>query len=453
VYDATATVNIGFELKTGGRTSLDLPLNFNMWNFGGTEQRAWKHVMLQPALRVWVRKAFDGHFFGVHGHWGAYMIAGLPVSDYMRGHHFEGDLVGGGISWGYRWKIGEQWDMETELGVGYARLKYKEYRWCGDCSEYQNDVSKNYFGPTKIALSLVYNFGGERSEPQRPSVERGRQPAGGLHSQSLFAPRRQQVDATLTPTFVVPYTEGAKERGAVVYADVRFVFDSSVLDENYMDNAAGLRLLREGVGDIGRDRLAAITSVNISGFASPEGSSSYNVSLSARRAEAVRDYLVAATGLPARVFTIRGEGERGEVSDSLRMATVEVRYTARPFSPDEIKRIIRTRPQMLSLDEMFRLSCTYNPESRDYREVFEIAAATFPHDDVANINAAAAALLHKDADAAAFYLERVQGQTDAWWDNLGIVFYLRGDLDRAAAAFSKAGTMGLDNAVILNGSR
>ncbi len=63
-------------------------------------------------------------------------------------------------------------------------------------------------------------------------------------------------------------------------------------------------------------------------------------------------------------------------------------------------------------------------------EVFEIAAATFPHDDVANINAAAINLLHRDADGAAYYLERVKNQSPAWWDNLGIVFYLRGWRDR-----------------------
>ncbi len=68
---------------------------------------------------------------------------------------------------------------------------------------------------------------------------------------------------------------------------------------------------------------------------------------------------------------------------------------------------------------------------------------------MANINAAAANLLHGDVDGAGFYLERVRTQTPAWWDNVGIVFYLRGDPERAAVAFSNAGTTGLDNAARL----
>ncbi len=48
-YDATSTVNLGFEFRTGGRTSVDLPVNYNAWEFGGGKQ--WKHFLVQPEFR------------------------------------------------------------------------------------------------------------------------------------------------------------------------------------------------------------------------------------------------------------------------------------------------------------------------------------------------------------------------------------------------------------------
>ncbi len=188
-----------------------------------------------------------------------------------------------------------------------------------------------------------------------------------------------------------------------------------------------------------------VTDVDVTGYASPEGSEEYNQTLSERRAEAVRDYLLSNTDLPVTLFNVHGEGER---PDGLRVL-VEVGYTVKPFTLEEARREFLSRPRSLSLDEMFQVACTYDPESEFYREIFETGAIVFPEDDIANINAAAAALIHNDATEAARYLEKVRIQTPAWWDNVGIVFYLRGDLDRAAAAFTNAGTTGLENATAL----
>ena len=48
-------------------------------------------------------------------------------------------------------------DLEAAIGIGYARLWYKESprTICEKCHE---DKTKNYFGPTKAAISLIYTF-------------------------------------------------------------------------------------------------------------------------------------------------------------------------------------------------------------------------------------------------------------------------------------------------------
>jgi outer membrane protein OmpA-like peptidoglycan-associated protein len=448
-YDATATMNIGAEFRLGGRTSLDLPFNYNALEFGN--DRHWKHFLAQPSLRVWTREAFGGPFFGVHGHWAYYNIGRAPLSDYMRAHNFAGSLYGGGVSWGYRWNWGGErtrpWGMEVELGVGYARLDYNIYK-CGRCGDLVKRETKNYFGPTKLAVNLVYAFGGNSGNPRRAQRAISIEILDVVASQNLVRVQPQADTLLLhglAPTFVVPDPEGYKQRTDSLRADIEFVFDVSQLDPRYRNNADELRRLNMSMGDISRSRHTKITSIDIVGFASPEGSEEYNIPLSERRAESVKEYLEVSTGVSDVYFSTRGEGER---PDGLR-ALVVVNYTVEPLSLENIERALRTSPQMLSVEEMFRLAWTFEPESDEYREIFEIAAATFPDDDDVNINAAGASLLHGDADGAMRYLERCRDKTLAWWNNLGIVFFLRGEMERAAAAFINAEEAGVENAAAL----
>lgn len=474
VYDATLTGSLGFEFRSGGRTSVDLPLSYNCFSFSGN--RKWKHVLVQPGFRYWFLEGFGGFFAGVHGHWGYYNFGRVPASVYMRERHFEGSLVGGGLSVGYRFDFGRGgrrhsqgtyshgdgelsavsyrshasrtagWGLEFEFGVGYAYLDYKMYE-CGYCGDYLGIRRQSYFGPTKVAVNLLYAFGGYSGNPRGVLGRVGRVRRGGVVDVSA-----ESVGGVLpgvlsgfVPTFVVPPVEPRKDRSDSIRADLEFVFDVGKLDPGYRDNASELRRLRGAVDEIRGGRHTAVRGVRITGYASPEGTERYNMTLSEQRAQSVRDYLESVTTLPSQLFTIKGEGER---PDGLR-AMVDVDYTVDPFTLDEARRMLHTRPQLLSVDEMYQLACTHTPGSAAYREVFEICARTFPKDDVANINAAAAALMSLDADVAARYLERVTVQGPAWWDNVGIVFYLRGDYDRSAAAFINAGTTGLDNAATL----
>ena len=45
--------------------------------------------------------------------------------------------------------------IEANLGIGYARLHYDKYK-CQKCGEKIGTESRNYFGPTKAGISLIY---------------------------------------------------------------------------------------------------------------------------------------------------------------------------------------------------------------------------------------------------------------------------------------------------------
>lgn len=160
LYDAAAlTPTLGMELGISKKVSFDALVAYSPFNYNG--DKSWKHLLVQPGLRYWLCEKSNGHFFGVHGHWGAFNEGGvnLPFGllDNLKDNRYEGHLWGGGISYGYQWPLSKHWGIETEIGLGYAYMKYKVYE-CATCGKEKADTHKNYLGPTKAILNLIYQF-------------------------------------------------------------------------------------------------------------------------------------------------------------------------------------------------------------------------------------------------------------------------------------------------------
>ena len=164
LYDATATANLGVEFGLAPRWTLDLSGNLNVWDIAGDMR--WRHWMVQPELRYWFCDRFSRHFIGLHGLTGQYNIGNIPNNFSFLGNDFsrltdrryEGWAVGAGLAYGYAWALGNHWNLEIEAGFGYARFFYDVFE-CSACRKMiAEDVSRNYVGPTKAALNLVYVF-------------------------------------------------------------------------------------------------------------------------------------------------------------------------------------------------------------------------------------------------------------------------------------------------------
>ncbi len=154
--DATLSVSLAAEVRLGHKATFELPVSFNFWEF--SDNRKWKHLLVQPEFRWWLCEAFNGHFFGLHAHYGRYNVGNLPsppFSETMRDYRFDGWLAGTGLSYGYHWIVGKRWSIEAEIGVGYAYLDYTKYP-CVECGREIGKYTKNYFGPTKAAVNLVF---------------------------------------------------------------------------------------------------------------------------------------------------------------------------------------------------------------------------------------------------------------------------------------------------------
>jgi hypothetical protein len=155
LYWATITPNLGFEAGLNSKLSLDLSLNFNPWNFGS--ERTFKHFLVQPELRYWMKERFNGHFLGVHLHYASYNIGGIDVPLFhFPTIRYDGNLYGAGLSYGYQWKISNRWNLEATAGLGYAHLDYNVYQVRDEEQPGPGYHPRNYFTPTKLGFNLIY---------------------------------------------------------------------------------------------------------------------------------------------------------------------------------------------------------------------------------------------------------------------------------------------------------
>lgn len=148
LYDLTSSLNIGGEIKCNDTYSISSIISYNPWTFA--DNRKMKHLLIQPELRKWFGDVFQGSFVGIQAHYARFNVGGI-LSDYR----FQGNLVGGGVSYGYQWMISPLWNLEASIAFGYAYLSYDKYGRKEGASLIEKAYT-NYVGPTQLGFSLVY---------------------------------------------------------------------------------------------------------------------------------------------------------------------------------------------------------------------------------------------------------------------------------------------------------
>jgi len=151
LYWLTATANAGMEVSLNDQTTLEVTGNFNPVSFN--EKTKWKHWLIQPEVRFWNEKMYEGSFVGIHALGGKFDMGNISFLN-LKDCYAKGNIRGGGLTYGYQWIVSPCWGIEFSVGAGYAQLRYHKYSY-----DQNRDISgsckKNYFGPTKIAVSVV----------------------------------------------------------------------------------------------------------------------------------------------------------------------------------------------------------------------------------------------------------------------------------------------------------
>lgn len=165
LQDVTGTANLGIEFGGGSpKWTYDISGSYSPWN--RSSGKIWKHAYIQPEARYWLCDSFSGHFLAAHLHGGIYNVGNIDTdfrflgSDFsqLKDHRFQGWFLGAGVAYGYALMLSKSWNLEFELGLGYAYARGDKYQ-CEECGDtiYENRPS-HYVGPTKAAISLVYLF-------------------------------------------------------------------------------------------------------------------------------------------------------------------------------------------------------------------------------------------------------------------------------------------------------
>ena len=162
ISDAVTTPQLGLEFKMAPKWTFDLGGQVNAWNI---HNRRWRHWMVQPEARVWFCEVFQGSFFGFHAIGGQFNIGDIPHgfkflnSDFrkLKDHRYQGWGAGAGVAYGYAWMLAKHWNLEAEIGIGWIYTNYDRYP-CTVCGTKDGSGHHNYFGPTKLALSIEYLF-------------------------------------------------------------------------------------------------------------------------------------------------------------------------------------------------------------------------------------------------------------------------------------------------------
>ncbi len=293
--------------------------------------------------------------------------------------------------------------------------------------------------------------------------------------------------------YVQPPAEPVKARSEKGTARLQFDLNKATVNTRLANNKAELEKMRKTIDLVKNDPDVHITSITLHGYASPDGTYANNERLARNRTKAVYSYLRTIYPVEEKLISFSSTAEDWQgvkdylaqndipqqqtvndiiasnlspdakeksiatkardahrylidhVYPQLRRTEYTVNYEVRNFNLEEARKLVKTQPQKLSLNEMYAVANSYEKGSKDYNEVFDVAVKMYPNDELANLNAANAALDRGDEVSAEQYLKKAGNspQTDNAYGALAVQ---NKDYAKAKTYFQKAADAGLKEA-------
>lgn len=265
-----------------------------------------------------------------------------------------------------------------------------------------------------------------------------------------------------------------------------------------IDNRQQLQIICDSIDYALSDPNVELANINVCGFASPESPYTHNEYLATNRSRALAEYISGRYSIPQENCTYNSvpenwaefreqvlaatditEKQREDLLELIDKQTYgpsdfdakekalktdpryaklykdkilpvwfpELRCTKfvistrlKPASDEQLAEIIKKTPELLSLNQMFRVALLYPEGSKEFNETFETALRFYGDDPVANLNAAVAAIKAGEDDKAARFLSKAGNSPEA--ENArGVIAAHKGDLETALNYFKKAGAL------------
>ena len=158
LYDLALVPNIGLEFYLGKNISVAGNWMYSWWK---NDRIAWywRTYGGDLAVRYWFgpdaeKKPLSGHHVGVYG-----QIITYDFETGGRGYLGDRWSYAGGIEYGYSLPLARRLNIDFNLGVGYLGGEFKEYLPIDGHYVWQATKKRNYIGPTKLEVSLVWLLG------------------------------------------------------------------------------------------------------------------------------------------------------------------------------------------------------------------------------------------------------------------------------------------------------
>ena len=156
LYDALLVPNVGLEVGLTDRTSLVGNVMFDWLGFS-QKQLYWRILSGDVELRYWLGNTVNafqrkGHHIGIYGGVYRYDV------ELGKGGQMADFNYGGGISYGYSAPLNRSLSLDMSIGIGYMGGEYKKYEYIDERYVWQSDNERNYIGPTKAEVTLVWHL-------------------------------------------------------------------------------------------------------------------------------------------------------------------------------------------------------------------------------------------------------------------------------------------------------
>lgn len=265
-----------------------------------------------------------------------------------------------------------------------------------------------------------------------------------------------------------------------------FPVNKTVIYPDYRSNTRELAKIR-GIDSVRQDPDITVRGITLKGYASPEGPWNNNVRLAKGRTESLKQYVEGLYDFASSIYSTAYEPEDWEglvawlrantiddrdgllaiatdtslapdardarlksrypaayayllreVYPALRHTDYTIAYTIRSYTdPKEILELVHSKPQNLSLNEFFVAAQNVERGSKEYDYIFETAALMYPDSEIANLNAANAAMQQGSYANAARYLAKAGDGAEAIYAR-AVLAAMQGDYAAARPLFEQA---------------
>ena len=296
-------------------------------------------------------------------------------------------------------------------------------------------------------------------------------------------------------TYIRPAAVDSKLFNLEGQAFINFRVNKTNIEPDYMTNPEEMKKILDTIDAVRDNKDAKVKRITLTGYASPEGSYAGNARLAQGRTDALREYIRRQYAFPENLFVtksvpedwagLKAAIEKSSLSDKaelisfidsdypiekrndqlrklfpetypyllkeiypgLRHTDYVVNYEVRKYTDiNEIREVLKTHPQNLSLNEFFLAAQSYKPGTPEFDRVFDVAVRMYPKDPVANINAAMASISRGDLTSAQNFLNQVGDSPEANYAR-GVLAAKQENYDKALTLFKKAGTPAAKDAI------